>query len=198
MDDNVIVVQFDEPSKAYQALSELNHLGDEGKVDVRSAVLLERKQDGSVRVPEGADNSAGLYVASGSLVGMLVGALAGPVGMLLGASFGALGGSAGEVARATDDDFALEAIGARIAPGSPALVAEVTEPAEEVLDKAMAALGGTVTRRTASDVYGEVVAAEKAADHEDVEAVKARVREHRADHKAKWESFKENLKSKVS
>ena len=93
MDDNVIVVQFDEPSKAYQALSELNHLGDEGKVDVRSAVLLERNQDGSVRVPEGADNSAGLYVLSGGLLGMLVGALAGPAGLLLGASFGALGGA---------------------------------------------------------------------------------------------------------
>ena len=26
MDDNVIVVQFDEPSKAYQALSELNRV----------------------------------------------------------------------------------------------------------------------------------------------------------------------------
>ena len=62
----------------------------------------------------------------------------------------------------------------------------------------MAALGGTVTRRTASDVYGEVVAAEGAAEHEDVEAVKARVRKHRADHKAKWETFKGNLKSKVS
>ena len=101
MDDNVIVVQFDEPSKAYQALSELNRLGDEGKIDVRSAVLLERNQDGTVRVPEGGDKDAGLYVVSGSLIGMLVGALAGPVGLLLGASFGALGGSAGELARAT-------------------------------------------------------------------------------------------------
>jgi uncharacterized membrane protein len=198
MDDNVIVVHFDEPSKAYQALSELNHLGDEGKVDVRSAVLLERRQDGTVRVPEGADNAAGLYLVSGGLVGMIVGALAGPVGLVLGASFGALGGSAAEVARATDQDVALDAIGARIVPGSPALVAEVTEPAEEVLDKAMAALGGTVTRRAASDVYGEVVAAENADAHEDVDAVKARVREHRAEGKAKWGSFKESLKSKVS
>jgi uncharacterized membrane protein len=198
MDDNVIVVQFDEPSKAYQALSQLNHLGDEGKVDVRSAVLLERNQDGTVRVPEGADNDAGLYVVSGGLIGMLVGALAGPVGMLLGASFGALGGSAGEVARATDDDIALDAIGARIVPGIPALVAEVTEPAVDVVDKAMAALGGTVTRRSASDVYGEVMAAETAGEYADAEAVKARVREHRADRKANWESFKENVKANVS
>jgi uncharacterized membrane protein len=198
MDDNVIVVQFDEPSKAYQALSELKHLGDEGRVEVQSAVLLERNVDGSVRVPEGADNAAGMYVLGGSLIGMIVGALAGPVGLLLGASFGALGGSAGEFVRAGDDDVALEGIGARIVPGSPALVAEVSEAAVEVVDNAMAALGGTVTRRAASDVYAEVVAAEDAQDHEDVEAVKARAREHRADRKAKWESFKQNVKAKVS
>jgi hypothetical protein len=74
MDDNVIVVQFDEPSKAYQALSELNRIGSEGKVDVKSAVLLERSKDGTVQTPEGADNAAGYYLASGALIGLLVGA----------------------------------------------------------------------------------------------------------------------------
>jgi uncharacterized membrane protein len=198
MEDTVIVVQFDEPSKAYQALSELNHLGDEGRVDVRSAVLLERTKDGTVRIPEGADNAAGFYLASGGLLGMLVGAFAGPVGLLLGASVGALGGSAGEVARAGDEDVALGAIAARIVPGSPALVAEVTEPAEEVVDKAMTALGGTVTRRPSSDIYAEVDAIQKAETQEDIDAVKAKLHEHRADRKAKWEKFKDSVKEKVS
>ena len=76
MDDNVIVVQFDEPSKAYQALSELNRMGSEGKVDVKSAVLLERSKDGTVQTPEGADNAAGYYLASGGLIGLLVGGAA--------------------------------------------------------------------------------------------------------------------------
>jgi uncharacterized membrane protein len=84
MDDNVIVVQFDEPSKAYQALSELNRLGREGRVEVKSAVLLERSKDGKVQTPEGSDNAAGFYLASGGLLGMLLGALGGPVGLLLG------------------------------------------------------------------------------------------------------------------
>ena len=61
MDDNVVVVQFDESSKAYQALSELNRLGREGRLNVNSAVLLERGEDGGVRVPEGADNAAGRW-----------------------------------------------------------------------------------------------------------------------------------------
>jgi uncharacterized membrane protein len=197
MDDNVIVVQFDDPSKAYQALSELNRAGDEGRLDVKSAVLLERGKDGTVRTPEGADNAAGFYLASGGLIGLLVGALAGPVGMLLGGSIGVMGGSVGELSRADDQDVALQTIGERIQPGSPALVAEVTEPAEEVVDGMMAALGGTVTRRSASDVYAEVVATENADFQEGVDALKARIHEHRADNKKNWEAFKEKVESKV-
>lgn len=197
MDDNVIVVQFDEPSKAYQALSELNRAGREGKVDVKSAVLLERGQDGKVQTPEGSDNAAGFYLASGGLLGLLVGALGGPVGVLLGGSIGAIAGSGGELARADDQDVALQAIGERIQPGSPALVAEVTEPAKEVIDGTMAALGGKVTRRPASDVYAEVVATEDADFQEGVDALKARIHEHRADRKEKWEAFKEKGESRV-
>jgi uncharacterized membrane protein len=144
MDDNVVVVQFDESSKAYQALSELNRLGREGRVNVNSAVLLERAEDGGVRVPEGADNAAGYSVATGGLVGMLIGALGGPIGMLLGGSIGVMSGSAGELARSSDQEVALQVIGERLQPGSPALVAEVEEPAEEVIDGAMSALGGKV------------------------------------------------------
>ena len=59
--ENVVVVRFTEPSKAYQALSELNRVGREGKIDVKSAVLLERSKDGTVRTPEGADDAAGFY-----------------------------------------------------------------------------------------------------------------------------------------
>jgi uncharacterized membrane protein len=196
MEDNVIVVEFDEPSKAYQALSELNRAGQEGRVDVKSAVLLERSKDGRVQTPEGSDTVAGFYLASGGLIGMLVGALAGPVGMLLGGSIGAMGGSAGELARADDQDVALQVIGERIQPGSPALVAEVTEPAEEVVDGTMAELGGKVTRRPASDVYAEVVSAENASFEEGVEALKGRIHEHRADNKKKWEAFKEKVESR--
>ena len=133
MRDNVIVVQFDEPSKAYQALSELNRLGREGRVEVTSAVLLERGPDGTVHMPEGVDNAAGFSFAEGGLIGLLVGALGGPVGALLGASIGFAGGGASELARAQDQDVALEAISERIQPGSPALVAEVTETSEVIV-----------------------------------------------------------------
>jgi hypothetical protein len=117
--------------------------------------------------------------------------------MLLGSSIGAMAGSIGELARADDQDVALQTIGERIQPGRPALPAEVTEPAEEVIDAAMATPGGKVTRRPAGDVYAEVVATEDADFQKGVDALNARIHEHRADNEKKWETFKEKVESKA-
>jgi uncharacterized membrane protein len=150
-----------------------------------------------VQTPEGADNAAVYYLASGGLIGLLVGALGGPVGMLLGGSVGRWPAASANLTAPTSRDVALQTIGERIQSGSPALVAEVTEPAEEVIDKAMATLGGKVTRRPANDVYAEVVATEDADFQKGVDDLTARIHEHRADNKKNWESFKEKVESKV-
>ena len=196
MDDNVIVVTFAETGNAYQALSELKRLGASGDVEVRSAVLLERTDDG-FSIPEGADSASGFLMASGGLIGALVGVLGGPLGVILGGSLGVLAGAPAEAARMADQDVALAGISKQIEPGKTALVADVTEYADEVLDKAMGALGGSVTRRWAGDVYAEVDAAEKAQVKDDVQAFKARLDDHRADRKAKWERFKDKVSAAV-
>ena len=198
MDDNVVLVRFDDASKAYQGLSELKQAADAGRVELRSAALLERGPDGAVRVPEGADNVTGLGTASGGLLGMLVGVLGGPIGMLFGGSVGMLTGGTADVARAADQDVALDTLSRQIEPGRTALVAEVGEVAPEGVDTAMAARGGTVTRRSAADVYNEVQSAEAAADAADAEARRVLREQRRAEHKDKWEHFKTKIKAAVS
>jgi uncharacterized membrane protein len=195
MNDSVVVVTFTEASKAYEALSVLKRLGDSGDLDARSAVLLERTPDGGYSIPEGADNTAGFFMASGGLIGMLVGVLAGPVGVLLGGSLGALAGRSVEIGRAGDQDVALEGISKQIEPGSTALVAEVTEYTPMLLDTAMDGVGGTVRRHPASDVYAEVEAAEHAEIKDDLDSFKAKIDHDRADRKAKWNAFKEEAMS---
>lgn len=198
MDDNVVVVAFADQSKAYQALSQLRQAGDTGRVEVRAAGLLERGLDGAVRVPEGEDVASGVAVAGGSLIGMLIGVLGGPLGVLLGGYSGTIAGGVGALTREEDRDVALDAISKRIEPGTTVLVAEVGEVATEVVDKAMSALGGTVTRRSAADVYAEVQAAEAAQDAADAEARRVLREQRRAERKDKWEQFKNKLKSAVT
>jgi hypothetical protein len=54
--DNVVVVQFTEPSKAYQALSVLKESAADGRIGLESAAVVERTLAGELRISESADN----------------------------------------------------------------------------------------------------------------------------------------------
>ncbi len=122
------------------------------------------RQTGELRIPDSADNVGLEGTASGSLIGMLVGVLGGPVGALLGWGAGAMMGGVFDIDRAATSDEALTVLGQAIPPGSTAVIADVEEPAVEVLDGEMAMLDGDVTRRPVGEVMIELEAAEEAAE----------------------------------
>ena len=164
-EENVVVVRFTEPSKAYQALSVLKECDAEGRIALESAAVVERTAGrASCAFPRAPTTSASIGTASGSLIGMLVGVLGGPVGVLLGWGAGALMGGAFDVDRAVTSDEALTVLGRAIPPESTAVIASVEEPAVEVIDGEMDKLGGEVTRRPVAEVMGELEAVEAAAD----------------------------------
>lgn len=196
---NVVAVTFHENSEAYQALSVLRRLADEGRVDVLGAAVVERKADGTIEVPEGADNVIGAGLAGGSLIGMLVGVLGGPLGVLLGWGVGAAAGVLVDADRAGRGDEVLAQMGTAVPAGQAALVAEVEEYAVEVIDDEMGALGGTVVRRSAEEVLAELEASEEAAKAAEKEARRVmrerRKAEREAKHEARAEQWDERLKS---
>jgi uncharacterized membrane protein len=161
---NVVVIGFTEPSKAYQALSVLTSCNADGRIGLESAAVVERTPEGALLIPESADNAELVGMASGSVVGTLIGVLGGPVGMLLGWGAGAMMGGAFDVDRAVTSDEALTVLGTAIPAGSTAVIANIEEPAVEVIDGEMTKLGGEVTRRPVADVMAELDAAEAAAD----------------------------------
>jgi uncharacterized membrane protein len=162
--ENVVVIRFWEPSKAYQALSVLKECDAAGRIGLESAAVVQRGHGGELSIPESADNVGLVGTASGSLIGMLVGVLGGPVGVLLGWGAGALMGGAFDIDRAVTSDEALTVLGRAIPPESTAVIASVEEPGAEVIDGEMKKLDGEVTRRTEAEVMAELEAAEDAAD----------------------------------
>ncbi|MBV8396048.1 MAG: DUF1269 domain-containing protein [Actinobacteria bacterium] len=190
---NVVVVKFSEPSKAYQALSLLKEGDASGRIRLESAAVVERTADGVVRIPESADNVGFVGTASGSLIGMLVGVLGGPVGILLGWGAGALMGGTFDVDRAVASDEALSVLARAIPAGSTALIASVDEPAVEVVDGEMKNLDGEVTRQPVADVERELRAAEDAA----AAAAREARRTLRETRKAQFESRVEESVGKV-
>jgi len=164
MAENVVVVGFSESSKAYEALSVLKGCDAEGRISLESAAVVERLANGELQVPESTNNMELAGTVSGSFLGMLIGVLGGPVGVLLGWGAGALIGGAFDIDRAVTSDEALTVLSQAIPPGTTAVIAEVEEPAVEVIDGEMKKLDGTVTRRTTAEVMHELAAAEDAAD----------------------------------
>jgi uncharacterized membrane protein len=195
--ENVVVIRFTEPSKAYQALSVLKELDNAGRIGLESAAVVERTASGELRTPESADNVGLAGTASGSLLGMLIGVLGGPVGVLLGGGAGAVMGGAFDVDRAVTSDEALTVLGQAIPTGSTAVIASVEEPAVEVIDGEMKKLDGEVTRRPVAEVMDELEAAEDAADAAAREARRTVREKRKAELNARVEERKGKLKEKL-
>ena len=92
----------------------------------------------------------------------MVGILGGPVGVLVGGASGVLIGTMLD----QDDDDETESVLSEIAKsvrvGATSLLADVNEESTEIIDAAMARLGGDVLRRPVADVEAEIAAAEDA------------------------------------
>jgi uncharacterized membrane protein len=161
--ENVVVVRFDEPSKAYEALSVMKRCSAEGRIDLRDAAVVERTPQGELQITDGSHNVGPVGMAGGSMIGMLIGVLGGPVGVLMGWGAGALMGGAFDIDRVETSEEALTALSRAIPTGSTAVIASVKEPAVEVIDGEMQKLGGEVTRSSVADVMDELDAAEEAA-----------------------------------
>jgi uncharacterized membrane protein len=167
--DNVIAVSFAENSSAYQAFSNLKELDDQGQVDVRDAVIVEREEDGRVVTKDQVGDSHLSKTASGGLIGLVIGILGGPFGVLIGGATGLLVGSLFDVEDASDEGSVLAAIATTVSPGKTVVIAELSEQSDDVVDSAMTRLGGSVLRRTVEEVEAEIAAADdaqKAAKHE--------------------------------
>src|SRR5919204_935507 len=153
---NVIVVSFAEDSSAYEAFTNLKELGDQGQVSIEGAAIVQRGEDGRIVTKDSVDSEQFAGTATGGLIGLLVGILGGPFGVLIGGATGLLIGPLYDMDDADDTESVLAEISSAIRPGQTVVLAEVDEQSDEVVDQAMARLGGTVLRRSVDDVEAEI------------------------------------------
>src|SRR3954468_7577665 len=91
--DNVIAVSFARDADAYEALTNLKELGDQGQVDLAGAAVVVREEDGKLVIRDEVGDIGYRGMATGGMVGLVIGILGGPVGVLLGGATGVLIGS---------------------------------------------------------------------------------------------------------
>ena len=194
---NVIAVSFEDRSNAYQALSELKGAGLEGRVEVLAASIVTRDEQGRLDAPEGGDILGGAATVGGSLTGLMLGVIGGPIGMLFGWTGGLLVGGAWDIYRADRSDSVLGEISRYVPVGGTAIVAEVNEFAVEVVDKLMSEQHGTVYRRSADVVLAEIEAAEDAYQRAQKEADRALREQRKAERRQHTEERVAALKEKL-
>lgn len=159
---DVVIVGFKDLAQARQGMSELRGLADAGAITLRTAALVVREPDGRVWIPDDDARVGFAGMAAGGVIGALLGALSGPIGLLLWGAAGALVGSLADAEEAEVTDEVLSSVTDSLLPGTTALVADIDEPAPNVVDAVMEKVGGTVDRRPRADVEAELAAADEA------------------------------------
>jgi uncharacterized membrane protein len=194
---NVISVSFDSDSNAYAALTALKELESQKQLGVEAAAVVARGADGAIAVKDRVDSPEFAGAASGGILGLLIGILGGPLGVLIGGTYGLMLGSLVDLDEVEETDSVLSQISASVRPSQTALLAQVTEQSPEVVDAAMARLGGTVLRRPVDEVEAEIAAAEKAQREAKREAARELRRGRRERSQQQVQSTVEQLKAKV-
>ena len=199
--DNVLVVSFGEDpendANAYQALTDLKQLDSQGQIKIAGAAVVTRDPDDRLDVKSEVADDPYVGTASGGIIGLLVGIIGGPLGVLLGGTYGMLVGSLFDIDDVATTESVLGEISSQVHATRTAVLAQVNEQGPEVIDTAMARLGGEVMRRPVFEVEQEIAAAQDAQRKAEREARselrKARLEKSKADAHAKVEELKTKL-----
>jgi uncharacterized membrane protein len=194
--DRMLVVVFDNESKAYEGKRALLQLDAEGSLSVFAYAVLEKHADGSATVKQG-DDTGPLGTLLGTSLGSLIGLLGGPAGLAIGAAAGMVTGAAADLDNARIGEDFLDDVTKVLLPNRVAVVAEIEEDWTTPVDTRMEALGGTVFRRALSSVRDTVDDEEIAAMKADVAQMKAEHAKAHADRKAKLLEKLNQLDSKI-
>lgn len=187
--DKILVVMFDNESKAYEGSNALQELQNEGSINLYAKAVLARDASGKVEVKQAGDMGP-VGTAVGLFTGSMIGLLGGPVGLALGAYAGTVGGLVYDMANlGVGEDF-LSDVEKSLLPGKAAVVAEVWEEWTLPVDTRMEALGGVVLRR----MRGEIVDSQI---ERDVTVLKTELAELEAERKQASGEAKAKLQGKI-
>jgi len=194
--DRMLVVVFENESNAYEGKTALLDLSKEGSIGIYGYAILAKGADGKTTVKTG-DDPGPLGTLTGTALGSLIGLLGGPVGVAIGAASGMAGGAAADLHNARISDDFVDDVSKMLKPKTVAVVAEVEEDWITPVDTRMEKIGGTVFRRSLSDVEDSINDEDVAAMKADIAQMKAEHAQARADRKGKIQEKIEQLASKL-
>lgn len=194
--DRMLVVVFENETKAYEGKNALLQLDGEGSISVYAYAVLAKHADGTATVKQG-DDSGPIGTLLGTSFGSLIGLLGGPVGLAIGASAGLALGAAADLNNARIGEDFIDDVNKMLVPNRVAVVAEIEEDWTTPVDTRMEAIGGSIFRRALSDVKHTIHEENVAAMKADLAQMKAEHAKAHSDRKAKLQEKINQLDSKI-
>ena len=187
--NRMLVVVFDDEKKAYEGKSALVQLDAEGSIFLYATAVVTKATDGTVAVKQEDPGPVGSLI--GTSAGALIGLLAGPVGAAIGALSGLTLGMIGDIDQARIGADFIDDVRKALTPGKVGLLAEVDEDWTTPVDTRMEKLGGTVFRRSVSEVRD-------IANDEDAAAIRADIAQYKAERAQASAELKTKLLERIN
>ena len=194
--EEMLVVVFDNETKAYEGSRALQQLDNDGSITVHAESVIKKDGDGTVSMLQG-DGDFPVRTVGGTAIGSLIGALGGPIGLGLGALAGSFAGMMGDLYAAGVNTDYLSDVSAALTPGKCAVVADVSEEWVTPVDTRMEAAGGLVFRSPRSAVEDDLRARDVAELKQEIAQLKTEHAQAQADRKAKIQAKVDSLNAKL-
>ena len=194
--EKMLVVVFDNETKAYEGSRALNQLDAEGSIAIHAESVVSKAADGTVKVRQ-AEGDFPIRTISGTAIGSLIGLLGGPVGVVVGATSGAVAGTLSDLFVAgVDSDFLTE-VSTMLIPGKHAVVADISEEWVTPVDTRMEALNGIVFRTMRTSFEQDQRTRAQAELSAEIDTLKAEHARAKAERKAKLQTKIDQLNAKL-
>ena len=153
--ENLLIITFDNRSKATEGLNRLKDLDQLGDIIIYNQALVKNTGVNQFEILEHEGPDTGALPATGAFGGAVIGALGGPFGMAMGMLTGATIGFADEANKLDFSSYVLDQVTKNLGIEKFAIILDVEEDTESILDSYMKSSDGYVLRTDITDQYGE-------------------------------------------
>jgi uncharacterized membrane protein len=195
--ERMLVVIFDNETKAYEGTSALRQLERDGDIALYAGAVMVKSGTGATTVKDIEDTEPP-GTLMGTSVGAMIGLLGGPVGVAIGATWGLALGALTDLADSRVGGDFVDEVGQSLTPNKVAVIAEIEEDWTTPVDTRMEALGGLVFRRALSDVREQMRKEQIAAMQADLAQLKAEIQTASAERTATLRSRIDRLQTKIN
>lgn len=194
--ERMLVVVFDNETKAYEGKSALRRLEQEGSLTVYADAVVIKHGNGTTSVKQ-YDDFGPVGTPVGTSVGSLIGVLGGPVGFAVGAVSGLVIGMASDLDNVRVGEDFVDDVAKTLTPNKVAVIAEIDEEWTTPVDTQMEKLGGTVLRRSLWEVQDNLREEDIAAMKADLAQLKDEITKGNADRRAKLQKQVDQLQARI-